>query len=102
MRSLLGALLLVLCAAAAAQQLRTIPPEAKRGSMRHVQDMIVEIDGQRAALSQGAQIRGTSNTIVLPSALPPDSLVKYQLNGLGEVHRVWVLTPTEAAQPDAR
>ena len=70
--------------------------------MRHVQDMIVEIDGQRAALSQGAQIRGPSNTIVLPSALPPDSLVKYQLNEMGEVHRVWVLTPAEAAQPDAR
>jgi hypothetical protein len=70
--------------------------------MRHVQDMIVEIDGERALLSAGAQIRGASNTIVVPTALPPDSLVKYQRNQAGQVHRVWILTPQEAAQPDKR
>ena len=96
------ALLLVYCAAAAAQQLRTIPPDAQRGKMRHIQDTLIEIDGERAQLSQGAQIRGTSNTIVLPTMLPPDSLVKYQLNTARQVHRVWILTPQEAAQPDAR
>jgi hypothetical protein len=95
------ALLLVYCAAAAAQ-LRTIPPDAQRGTMTHVQDTIIEIDGERAQLSQGAQIRGSSNTIVVPSALPPRSLVKYQLNEARQVHRVWILTPQEAAQPDRR
>jgi hypothetical protein len=40
--------------------------------------------------------------IVLPTALPPDSLVKYQLNEAGQVHRVWILTPQEAAQPPAQ
>ena len=102
MRPLLGALLLVFCAAAAAQQLRTIPQDAKRGTLRHIQDMLVEIDGERAQLSQGAQIRGTSNTIVVPTALPPGSLVKYQLNEARQVHRVWILTPQEAEQPDRR
>jgi len=102
MKSFLGTLLFALCAAAAAQQLRTIPPDAKRGSMRHVQDMVVEIDGQRVYLSPGAQIRSPSNTIVLPTALPPDSPVKYQVDDAGKVHRVWILTPREAALPDAR
>jgi hypothetical protein len=40
--------------------------------------------------------------IVLPTALPPDSLVKYQRNEARQVHRVWILTPEEAAQPDKR
>ena len=96
------ALLLVYCAAAAAQQLRTIPPDAQRGTMRHIQETLIEIDGERAQLSAGAQIRGPSNTIVLPAALPPDSVVKYQLNQARQVHRVWILTPQEAAQPDKR
>jgi hypothetical protein len=100
-KALATALLLVYCAAAAAQ-LRTIPQDAKRGTMRHLQETIVEIDGERARLSHGAQIRGQSNTIVVPTALPPDSVVKYQLDEAGHVHRVWILTPQEAAQPDKR
>lgn len=96
------ALLLVYCAAAAAQQLRTIPPDAQRGTMRHIRETLIEIDGERAQLSAGAQIRGPSNSIVLPAALPPGSLVKYQLNQARQVHRVWILTPQEAEQPDKR
>jgi hypothetical protein len=100
MRLLAAALLLAWAAATAAQQLRTIPAEARRGHIWHVHDMIVQIGEQRVRLSQAAQIRGASNTIVLPAALPPGALVKYQLNEQGEVHRVWILTPQEAAQPD--
>ena len=97
MRPLLAALLILLGTAAAAQQLRTIPADAKRGSMTHVHDTIVNIDGKPARLSQGAQIRGQMNTIVLPTALPPKSLVRFQVNQAGHVHRVWILTPQEAA-----
>jgi hypothetical protein len=100
MRSLLAALLVLLSTAAAAQQLRTIPADAKRGSMSHVNDTIVQIDGKPARLSHGAQIRGQMNTIVLPTALPPKSLVKYQFDQAGHVHRVWILTPQEAASKD--
>jgi hypothetical protein len=65
-------LCLLACGASAAYaQLRTIPQDAVRGTMRHVQDTIIEIDGERAQLSAGAQIRGLSNMIVLPTALPP-------------------------------
>ena len=67
--------------------------------MRHVHDMIVEIDGARARLAPGAQIRGTSNMIVLPTALPPESAVKYQLDNDGRVKQVWILSPQEAAKP---
>lgn len=97
MRPLLAALLILLDTAAAAQQLRTIPADAKRGSMTHVHDTTVEIDGKPARLSQGAQIRGQTNTIVLPTALPPKSLVRFQVDQAGHVHRAWILTPQEAA-----
>jgi hypothetical protein len=36
---------------------------------------------------------------VLPTALPPDSLVKYQFDDLGHVKQVWILSPQEAEKP---
>ena len=82
-------------------QLRSIPDDAKRGQLRYVREMIVEIDGDRVQLSPGSQIRSIENRILLPSALPPESLlVKYMTDAGGLVHRVWILTQEEAARPD--
>jgi predicted YcjX-like family ATPase len=74
--------------------------DAKRGQMRHLEAMQVEINGERMQLAPGAQIRDRANMIVLPGALPPESLVKYTRNPQGQIARVWILTPQEAAQPD--
>ena len=106
-RSVLHSVLVVAALAAAAPaadaQLRAIPAEAKRGEMRHLQDMNVEIDGKQARLSPGAQIRDASNMIVLPAALPSGSLVKYLLEpSSGMVQRVWIMTPFERSQPDPK
>jgi hypothetical protein len=90
-------LLVLLCANAAAQ-LRTIPAEAMPAKMRHAGENVVEVNGKPAQLSAGAQIRDASNRIILPAALPPDSPVKFTLDAAGHVHRVWILTPQEAAQ----
>ena len=98
MRPLFGALLLVICSAAAAQQLRTIPPDAKVGTLRHLQDMTVDLDGKREQLAPGAQIRDPANRLVLPGAIPPGVLVKYRRNNAGAVNQVWFLTQREAAQ----
>jgi len=38
----------VACAGTAFAQLRSIPDDAKRGQIRHVREMIVEIDGRRS------------------------------------------------------
>ncbi len=83
-------------------QVRTLPAAAKRGEIRHVQDMLVEIDGKRMLLAPGAQIRDTANLIIVPTALPPGAHVKYLVDAQGMVSRVWILTRQEAAQPDAR
>ena len=97
-------LALLLCAlllpAAALAQVRQIPDSAKRGHITHIQDTIVEIDGQRMRLSAGAQIRSRDNLFIVPMSLPPGALVKYTLDAMGQIHRIWVLTPEEAAAPD--
>ncbi len=93
------ALLPILCVAIMAHaQLRTLPADAKRGQIRHVQEMIVEIDGTSARLSAGAQVRDAYNRVLVPAAIPPGSLVKYTVNGQGEVSAVWILTEQEAAR----
>ena len=90
-------------AAIAFAQLRSIPDDARRGQIRHVREMIVEIDGTETRLSPGAQIRSPDNRILLPSALPQDTLpVKYLEDAAGMVHRVWILSQEEAAKPDQK
>jgi hypothetical protein len=100
MRALL--LIAVLFASAAAAQLRTIPADAKRAEIRHVTENIVELNGQREQLSPGAQIRDESNRILVPSAVPAGAIVKYARDGVGVVHRVWILSPQEAEAEDPR
>ena len=85
-------------AGGAAAQVRTIPEEALRGDLRHVQAMYVELDGQPVQLSPGAQIRDADNRLVLPTSLVEKADVRYLLDGAGLVHRVWIMTPLERAQ----
>jgi hypothetical protein len=93
-------LIAVACVAAttAHAQLRTIPDEAKRGEMRHLQQMSVEIDGVLQRLAPGAQIRDASNRVIVPAAVPARASVKYLYNADGLVRQVWILTPEEAAK----
>jgi hypothetical protein len=96
MRALAFALLLSVAAAAPAQ-LRTVPADAKLGQIRHLQEMTVEIDGKPARLSPGAQIRDADNRLVTPASLQQKEQMKYLVDGMGQVHRVWILSPREKA-----
>ncbi|HUQ26863.1 MAG TPA: hypothetical protein VM140_14450 [Burkholderiales bacterium] len=96
MRILLVVLLATWCAAAAAQ-LRTIPQEAKLATIRHVESMAVELDGQPQQLSPGAQIRDADNRLVLPASLQEKQQAMILLDGSGMVHRVWLLSAQEQA-----
>ena len=93
-------LIAALFASAAAAQLREIPVNAKRAEMSHVQENRVEVNGQPAQLSPGAQIRDPLNRIIMPATLPPGSAVKYQLDAAGLVHRVWILSPKEVQEAE--
>ncbi|TAK42098.1 MAG: hypothetical protein EPO29_07090 [Betaproteobacteria bacterium] len=97
-----AALALALAITAASAQVRSIPAEAKRGQLRHLQEMTVDINGRAMQLAPGAQIRDASNLVVMPSALPGRSLVRFTLDANGNVSRIWILTAQEAAQPDPR
>ncbi len=102
MRTKLAAFLIcaLMLAPAAVAQMRQIPDVAKRGNIVHIEGPIVEIDGQRMRLSPGARIRSQDNLFIVPMSLPAGALVKYTLDASGQIRRVWVLTPEEAAAPD--
>jgi hypothetical protein len=88
--------------AAAIAQVRQMPDFAKRGNIVHIQGTIVQIDGTQMRLSAGAQIRSRDNMIMVPTSLPAGALVKYVLDGTGQIHRVWLLTSAEAAAADKK
>jgi len=92
------ALIALLFATAAFAQLRTIPADAKRAKVSPVQERIVELNGKREMLAPGVRIRDAANRIIVPGALPANSLVKYRRDAGGAVHEVWILTPEERAQ----
>jgi len=98
----LAAVLPAAVSTTALAQLRTIPPDARLGTLRHVQEMDVSLDGATERLAPGAQIRDAGNRIVLPMALTSPTLVKYRRDGEGRLRQVWILTPEEAAQGEER
>jgi len=96
MRSI-SLILLMALAATATAQLRTIPKEAKVGEIRHLQDMVMEIDGKPQRLTPGAQIRDTDNRLVVPASVAAKTQARYLLDATGMVHRIWLLSPREKA-----
>jgi len=88
--------LLLLAAPLASAQVRGIPEDARVGEIRHLQEMVVEIDGAAQQLAPGAQIRDASNRLIPPTAIPPGTRVKYLVDAAGQVQKVWILTPEEA------
>jgi len=94
----LAFLVLLCCAPIASAQLRTIPKEAVLGELRHLEAMVVEIDGKPRSLSPGAQIRDPDNRLVIPASLMEKSKVRYLVDPQGQVHRVWILSAAERAK----
>ena len=95
-------LLCFVAASALAQAGRDIPDQAKPGAITHLQDMIVAINGVRVRLAPGVQIRDQNNFLIVPTAVPPGSQVKYLLDQDGMVRQIWILTPDEAQQGAAK
>ena len=62
----------------------------------------VSVGGDARLLSPGAQIRDTSNRIVLHSYIKGEYTVRALIDNNGQVHRVWILTPEEIAVPDPK
>jgi hypothetical protein len=90
----------LLLAASALAQTRPIPDEAKRGLIRHDQEMAVTVDGMPMRLAPGAVIRNAINLIVVPTAMPREGAwADFTMDNNGQIFRVWLLTPAEMAKP---
>ena len=92
------ALTALFVATAAAAQLRTIPADAERGEIQHVQGSTIELNGARETLAPGARIRDPQNLLIVPAALPAGAVVKFRRDANGAVREVWILTPEEASR----
>jgi hypothetical protein len=101
-RALLLLSIVLACVQTAAAQVRTIPAEAKRGYLRHVQEAMVSVDGASARLAPGATIRDQRNLIIVPAALPREGAwADYVEDRDGQIFRVWLLAPEERTRPKA-
>ncbi len=94
--TLLASVLLV--GSAVAQSLRSFPANALRGTVQVLQSPEIALNGQPARLAASARIFGPDNLIKVPaSVMGARYVVNYTLDTQGFVHKVWILTDTEAA-----
>ncbi|MBD3893103.1 hypothetical protein [Hydrogenophaga sp.] len=103
-RALLAGAALVLAASAAAQApARPFPEQALRAELVVLQPPEITLNGKPDRLSPGARIHDPRQLQVLSGSLVGQQLpVKYLRDNLGLVHRVWILSPTEAEWPPQR
>ena len=83
---------------ASAQLMRSFPTDSKLGKLKAFAYPEVKIDKQALHLGAGSQIRDENNLIILPATMNKKGPVRYQMDTMGNVHRIWFLTPDEAKQ----
>jgi hypothetical protein len=97
-------LIMVLCLLAQpvfSQQTRKFPPNSQLGSLTAVAFPHFTINGQQMTMGAGGQIRGIDNMIILPSTANYIGLIRFQLDTMGNLHRVWILTPDEVKEAES-
>ncbi len=81
---------------------RGLPVEAALGKVDAFEYPYAKIAGKTYRLAPGARIFDAWNRIVMPPALPEDARVLYQIDGNGDLSRVWLLTPEELAREELK
>lgn len=76
--------------------IRTLPAESRLGVMNPPWNGQVQIDGQIYLLSPGVMIRDEHNMAVPPPMVRAPAPVRYQIDAMGAVNRIWILSPAEA------
>ena len=94
---LLTLVFLGLGCAQAAHAARTFPPDAVAGQVRDYAYPTVQLDDRAYRLAPGALIYDGYNRIIAPNHLPQGAKVLYRIDGQGQVSKMWLLTPEEAA-----
>lgn len=101
MAVLLAALLITWSNLALSQQTRKFPVDSQLGNLTAVAFPQFTINGQQFIMGVGGQIRGVDNLIILPSTANYIGLIRYQLDIMGNLHRVWFLTPDEVREAES-
>ena len=81
----------------AAHAARTFPPDAVAGEVKDYAYPVVQVDDHTYRLSPGALIYDGFNRIIAPNHLPQGAKVLYRIDRQGQVSKMWLLTPEEAA-----
>jgi len=82
-----------------AQLIRNFPADSKFGQLKSFSHPQYKIDKEKKMMIMGVggQIRDTNNMIIMPGALNKKGYIRYQVDNMGFVYRVWFLTPEEIA-----
>ena len=76
---------------------RTFPPDAVAGQVKDYAYPVVQVDDHAYRLAPGALIYDGFNRIIAPNYLPQGAKVLYRIDSQGQVSKMWLLTPEEAA-----
>lgn len=68
-----------------------IPDKAVLAEVEFAGNGQIAIDGKLVRLSGAAQIRGTTNLIVLPQALRGTYRMRVLFDNSGSIHRAWIV-----------
>ena len=90
---------MALCFSLPAHAQRKIPADAKRATFAAADFPLVRLNGVIFRLAPGARIYTENNLTSIPASAPQNVEVKYQINALGSVQTIWILTPQERAAP---
>lgn len=81
---------------------RAFPANTVKGELLAPIEGTVQISGKSLQAAPGLQVRNEQNMIVMPASLQGTLPVRYQLDPLGSVWRIWVLTSAELAASDTQ
>ena len=79
---------------------RAFPMDAKKGELTPPIEQSVLISGQAYNAAPGLQVRNEQNMIMMPIMLQQTVPVRYQMDLMGNVWRIWILSAAENAAPD--
>jgi hypothetical protein len=75
---------------------RPFPADSLKGELLAPIENEIEISGKRFSRAPALQIRNEQNLIVMPASLQGTLPVRYQLDQMGSVWRVWILSSAES------
>jgi len=79
---------------------RTFPANTKKGELTLPIQQQVVISGVTLNAAPAMQVRNEQNLIVMPFTLQGILPVRYQLDQMGNVWRIWILSAAEQAAPE--